>query len=267
MGRISRGWELTKASWHLLKADRELIVLPILSGIAILLVGAGLLGLAWPIDTDGESVSAGQYALLVVFYLASYFIGIFSNAAIVAAAMIRIEGGDPTLKDGLRAAWAKKGRVFAWAALAATVGLVLRALEQRAPIFGKIAIWLVGAAWAAVTFFVVPVIVFEERATMDSVKRSAQLFKQKWGEQFTGNAAIGIAMFLVSLPVVLLGGLLLAVSPVLGVIVLVVTITAIAAIGSALSGIFNAALYRYATTGEAAGPFDQRALEGVFSKR
>jgi hypothetical protein len=101
----------------------------------------------------------------------------------------------------------------------------------------------------------------------ESIKRSASIFKERWGEQFVGNATIGLAIFVISIPIVLVGGLLAAAAPVIGIPVLVVAIGALMAIGAACSGVFNAALYRYATTGESSGAFDESDLNASFRPR
>jgi hypothetical protein len=267
MGRISRGFRLVRASWEVLKADRELLILPVISFIGIALVAGSLFAAIWTTNPDlqnQQQLGAGEYAALAVLYFFSYLIGIFFNAAVVAAASIRLQGGDPTVKDGLRAAWSKIGRIVQWAALAATVGLILRTLEQKAGFLGRIVIAIVGAAWSAITFFVVPVLLFEEEEALGAVKRSATLFKQRWGEQFVGNATIVLAIFIVAIPIVMVAYILTTVSVVFGIAVGVLAIGALAAIGSALSGVFNAALYRYATSGETSGAFSESDLQGAF---
>jgi len=269
MDRIRRGFRLVGASWEVLKADRELLLLPVVSFAAIAVVAASLFGVAWGtgLGTPGTQPTALHYALLAIFYFVAYFVSIFANAAVVGAATIRLQGGDPTLKDGLRIAASKIDKILGWALLAATVGLILRSISERSGLVGRIVIGLIGAAWSAVTFFVVPVLLYEDAGVIDSVKRSGHIFKQRWGEQFTGNASIGLAMFLLAIPAILVGVAIAAAIPVLGILVLVVSIGIVATAGSAMSGIFNAALYRYATTGEALGGFEESDLSGSFVPR
>lgn len=269
MERISRGFRLLRASWEVLKADRELFVLPILSFVAVAVV-AGLLGVAavaGGVPKEGEQLSALHYLLIGLFYYCAYFIGIFANAAVVGAATIRLQGGDPTVRDGLRLAAGRVGKIAAWAAVAASVGLILRALEERAGFLGRIVIAVVGAAWSAITFFVVPVLLYEPLGVGESVKRSASLFRQRWGEQFTGNISIGLALALIMIPVVLVVVALGTLSIVLAIVVGVVAVGLISAAGAALSGVFNAALYRYAVSGDAVGGFSEDDLRGSFRPR
>lgn len=269
MERIERGFRLLGASWEVLKKDRELIVLPVVSGILIVVVAASFFGAAWASGgiREGSNPEAISYVYLGLFYFCAYFISIFFNAAVVAAATIRLGGGNPTVADGLRAARGKLGPIAAWAAIAATVGLILRALEERAGFLARIVISIVGVAWSAITFFVVPVILFEPVGAPDAVRRSASIFKQRWGESLVGSAGISLAMLLLAIPVVLLAIVLGALSVPLGILVGVIGVGLLAAVGATLSGIFSAALYRYATTGEAAGPYRPSDLEGTFRPR
>lgn len=266
MERISRGFRLIGASWQVLKADRELMVLPVISFIATALVAASFFAAAWGVGlpAEGESPQLLHYVLMGLFYFSASFIAIFFNAAVIGCATIRLEGGDPTVSDGLRLAGARVGKIAGWAALTSSIGLVLRALQERAGLLGRIAIAIVGAVWSAITFFVVPVLLYENLGTVESVKRSAQIFKARWGEQFTGNVSIGLAMFVVSIPLILVVGLLAAVAWPLALLVGVAGFGLLGAAGAALSGIFNAALYRYAVTGAAGGAFSEDDLRGAF---
>jgi hypothetical protein len=270
MERISRGFRLLRASWEVLRSDKELLVLPLISFILIALVTASLAGAAWAsggLGRERESLQVVDYVFLGVYYFVAYFVGIFFNAAVVGAATIRLQGGDPTIRDGLSLASSKLGKIAGWAAISATVGLILRSLEERAGFIGDLIIGLIGVVWGAITFFVVPVLLYEPVGPIEGIKRSAGIFKKRWGEQFTGNVAIGLAMFLLGLPIILVAVGLGAISVPLGIVVGVLAIGTLVAVGSALSGVFQAALYRYATTGEAGGAFDQSDLQGSFRPR
>jgi hypothetical protein len=271
MERISRGFRLLGASWNVLRTDKELLVLPVLSFLAIAVATAGIFGLTW-IGWGSEvpeqfPEGPMDYVALGLFYFVAYFIGIFFNAAVVGAATIRLQGGDPTIRDGLRLAASKTGKIAGWAAISATVGLVLRALEERLGFLGDLIVGLIGVVWGAITFFVVPVLLYEPAGAVEGIKRSASIFRQRWGEQFTGNVSIGLAMFLLGLPIIALAVLLGTVSMPLGLVVGTLAIGTLIAVGSALTGVFQAALYRYATTGEAGAAFDQSDLQASFRPR
>jgi hypothetical protein len=267
MGRIQRGFRLARASLEVLRSDKQLMLLPIVSTLAILVFSAAVLSPAFIGGMGGHSNKTVLTLLAIVVYFVSTFIATFSNAAIVAAATEKMEGREGRAIDGLRTAWTRVDRIIAWSALSATVGLLLRAAEQRGGIFGAIVGRIAGVAWSVVTFFVVPVIVYEPVGPIQAVKRSASLLRQRWGEQFVGNASIGLAVVLVGIPIALVCALVASVALPVGIALAVLAFGTLLAAGAALSGIFNAALYRYATVGSVPGPFSVDDLQSSFVPR
>ncbi len=269
MGSIARGFRLAKASWTVVRQDRELIALPILSFLCSLVVVAvfalGAAGIGLP--AQGRPASPGLYVLGFVLYVALSFVTIFFNAAVIGTAMKRLKGEPATLREGLSLARAHLGAIFVWALITATVGMVIRTLQERSGILGRIVLGLIGFVWSVLTFFVVPVLLYEEGGVGGAIKRSGSIFRQRWGEQFVGNATIGLAMFLVAIPVVAIGVAVAAVVPIVGIPLLVIAVGAIMAVGAACSGVFNAALYRYATTGETSGAFTLEDMNASFRPR
>jgi hypothetical protein len=267
MNSISRGFRLAKASWQVVREDRELLWLPVISFFCSLIVMAvfalGALGIGLP-ENQSSQISPALYVLGFVMYVALAFVSIYFNAAVIGTAMKRLQGEDASIHDGLALARQHIGKIFVWAVITATVGMILRSLQERAGILGRIVLGIVGIAWTVLTFFVVPVLLFEPVGVGDAIKRSGSIFRQRWGETFVGNGTIGIAIFLVSIPVLIVGGLIAAVVPALGIVLLVVAIGILMAIGSATTGVFNAALYRYATTGETSGAFTQEDMAASF---
>jgi hypothetical protein len=270
--RISRSWTLVKASAAVLRSDKELLLFPVISAFATLLVLATfmvpVLGLKL---FEGGTIGPLGAVVGFLFYLCQYFVIFFFNTALVGAAMIRLEGGDPTVADGLRIARSKIGVILGYAAIAATVGLILKAIEERAGAIGRIVIGLVGMAWTLATFLVVPVLVARDVGPLDAVKESVELLKRTWGENVAGNVGIGLAFGLLTALVVVavvalvigaavIGGAKLAVAVgVLGAL----AIAFVAVLQAALSGIYSAALYRYAVDGQAPAGFGTGQLENA----
>lgn len=280
-GKFATSWSLVKASAAVLKSDRELLVFPLLSGLATLLVIAsfalpflaagGLLHLREIAGTHG-GLAAGDYAMLFLFYLCQYTVIFFFNTALVGAAMMRLDGDNPTLGDGLRLAWSRLPAILGYALIAATVGMLLRALEQRAGFIGRWIIGLLGVAWTVATFLVVPVLAATDVDPVTAVKESATLLRRTWGENLIGNAGMGIAFGLLFMAVMLAGAGVLALavaahSALLIALVAVAVVLAfilLALVQSALQGIYAAALYRYATDGNAGTGFDPALLGQAF---
>ena len=278
MGRFARSWALVKLCWRVLQQDKELVVFPIVSTIGVLIVTAsfvvpGFFTGFWQGVSD-NGVGVGFWVLIVLFYLVQYLVIVFFNAALVSAAIIRLKGGDPTLADGLRGAWSHIGAILGYAAIAATVGLALQMLRERAGFAGAIIAALGGMAWTIITFLVVPVLVVEGVGPITAIKRSAALLKKTWGEQIIGSAGIGLVFGLLSLAVAVIGiglGVLVmsAGVVVLGIAVIAVAVIAIIVIsllGATLRGIYSAALYEYAVDG-ATGAFDRETLAGAFQPK
>lgn len=263
MGRIGTGWQLTKTSLGVLRKDKELLLFPLLSGLTI--IGILAIFIAGMFVSVGFSAAFGGDAtwlfgvLMVLYYMVSFFIAFFFNAAIIGAATIRLNGGNPTVGDGLRIARENIGRIFLWALFAATVAMILRAIQERLGFIGKIIIGLVGVAWSLATYFVVPVLIYEKLGPWAAVKRSAHLFRTTWGESLVGGFSMGAVFVLLGLAGILaplLGFLVGSVVGLLvGIVVLIVYWVALGLVASAASSILVAALYRYATTGQVAEGF------------
>lgn len=265
MDAFSRGLRLAMASWSVVRQDRQLLILPIVSFVCSVIViavfAAGTWGIGLP---EGDRLEPVHYVILFLLYVTLAFVTIFFNAAVIGTAMERLKGREATITDGLRLAREHLGAIFLWAVVTATVGIVLRTLAERFGFVGRIVISLIGAAWNVVTFFVVPVLLYEPVGVGEGIKRSASLFRQRWGEQFVGNGAIGIVVFVAALAVGAVAFVLGTIAVPLGIAVGVLGIGALMAIGAACSGVFNAALYRYATTGEASGAFSIEDLSSSF---
>jgi hypothetical protein len=194
----------------------------------------------------------------------------FFNAAIVASAITRLSGGQPSLADGLRAASSRLPQILGWALLAASVGLVLRMIEDRSERVGRLVAGLLGTAWSIATFLVVPVLVVEQKGPIDALKKSTALLRKTWGEQLVGGAGFGLVFFLLAIPGVaaLFAGFALGltvgvVSASLGVVYL----TLLCLVQSALQTIFEAAIYVYAEKGTAPALFGQELLAGALVPR
>jgi len=270
-GRLQNSIDLAKASWGVLREDRKLTVLPLLSGLATLLVALAFFGPVALIVNNGSSGSSKPLAWILgaVGYLAVTYVFVFFNAALVFAADKRLRGEPVTIGEAVHAAGARAHVLLPWAVLSATVSIALRALEERAGIVGRIVGSLVGLAWSLVTFLVLPVLVIEQLGPIQAVKRSTELFKKTWGENMIANAGIGIVAMVATLVGVLPCVLLISIGgpvAVLGIVALVVWVIGVQLIAAALTGILQMALYRFATDGAVPG-FDTDQLRGAFRPR
>jgi len=262
--RMGRGWTLTKTSFQIIREEKQLLLLPVISGITLVLLimsfVVGLMGLfAWgnTFTAMGDAGVALLVALGFLFYIAVYFVGIYFNAALIHCATIKLQGGKPTLGDGFRAANQAIGKLLAWAAVAATVGMIIQAIQSRGGILGKIVGTIAGVAWSIAIFFAVPVILYEKLSPFKAVRRSVDVMRKTWGEAMGGTFGMGIIFGLLALAgiIPLIAGIVLAASTgniwiAVGFIIgTIVYWLALAIFYSAAQGVLLAALYRYAVTG------------------
>ena len=275
--KLANSWDLVKASARVLAADKELLIFPILSSIGVLIV---TLTFALPFFLSNffdslvsDRMQVAGFLVMFLFYIVQYTVIFFANTALVGAALIRLRGGDPTVRDGMRIAFSKLGPILGYALISATVGMLLRTISQRSRGLGRFIISLIGFTWNIATYLVVPVLAIEDVGPVDAIKRSVALLKKTWGEQIAGNFGLGAAFGLIYVVIILLGlaGVFLAtaifnytwVYVFIGVMV-VLLLTATGLINSTLSGIYSAAVYEYATTGETNRFFDSQVVQNTF---
>ncbi len=271
--RFANSWKLVKYSATVLKKDRELLVFPLISSIAALLVLASFV----PLFSAAPESEESSINMVVLFglYLAEYFVIFFFNSALVGAAMIRMDGGNPGVMDGLRIAWSKVGPIFGYAVISATVGLILRIIGQRFGFVGRIVAGLSGIAWSIASYLAVPMLVSRNIGPVDAIRESTSLLKRTWGENLIAGASIGLVFklvfFLVFLLIAFLAGtafsreetMLAASIAVLGLIVMIL----LGLFQAALQGVFSAALYRYAIDGDDCIGLSSEVLNNAFAPK
>ncbi len=276
MGRLARSYALFVASFKVLRAHKGLTWFTVLGGVAGLFVAAAFLTPAFFAShaeiTDHGRLTAGSWVLLAAFYFVAAFVSIFFNAALISQADVALRGGEPSVGAGLAAAGQRWPALLGWAAVSATVGLILRAIEERLGFLGRIISSLVGLAWQLTTFLVLPFVVLEGAGVKDGVRRSVELFRRTWGENVAGGAGIGLIGFILSLAgyaVLLLAGFLLGGTATLFVCVglAIVWSVLVAVFTTTLSGIFQTALYRYAADGVVPGEFASVDFADAFRTR
>ena len=274
MGRLSNTWKLTKVSWSLLKKDRELLWLPVISGLVIVALILVLLVLSFVtggIDVDEGSEGFGGIAVVlgIVFAFAATGSGVFFEGALVAGAYDRMTGGDPTVRSAIGKAAVRLPSLLGWAIVSATVGMLLRALEQRLPSLARILLWFVEAAWSIATYLVVPAIMIDDYRPIASIKHSASLVRRTWGENIISQAGFGLLGFLLMLPAILVGVVIAVIVPgiigtVIGGAIGLAGVVTVAVVISALSVYFKTALYVYATDGNVLGGFEGDQMRDTF---
>jgi len=265
MGKFGNSWKLMKTSLGVLRKDKEIMIFPILSFIACVIILLSFFVGFWFLGLSTFNTSWWLWAICtILIYFVLFFIVIFFNTAIIACANIRLNGGDPTVSEGLRIASQNIGRIFLWAIISATIGMILQAIRERGGWVGRIIAGVFGIAWTYVTFFIIPVLIYEKKGIPSSIRRSASLFKQTWGETIIGTFGFGIVFFLLALlgilPIIL--GLYLASSTsiIIGFIIAFFYWAIIGVVASATNGIYVAAMYQFATKKQLPADYDASLL-------
>jgi hypothetical protein len=293
--KIANGVQLTQQCWRALKQNPQLIIFPLLSSIALIMiaisfaipmaVGASLLfGKQANFETYASSAKWIVYGVVIsiifLFYFISYTVIIFSNTALVGVSLKLLKGEPATACDGIGIGMSHLGQIIGFALISATIGTLAKISNSMAKdnseneIAGALSLMMGGlqGVWSVVVFFAIPVYVVENLGPIASIHRSWDIFKQAWGENFTGKAVIGGIGCLVQLILLAIVTALIAVTvatkyiPLLGIAILfgIVSFTVLALFNEAINGVFQASLYHYATTGDAGRFIDNDLARNAF---
>lgn len=244
---FSQSWSLVKRSFGILRKDKEMMLFPVMSALASAAIFALLL-------LPALSLNNAATVSFFAFYFLSYFTVIFFNTGLIICADIRMKGGDPTVRDGLAGAARNAGKIFMWSLIASTVGLTINALtSNRKSLPGRIIGSVLGFSWGMLSFFVIPVMVFENVGPIDAIKKSGELIKKTWGENLIGQLSTGAIFFALGLlglvPLVVAFylhsvGIFAAIA---GLVIVYWMLLAV--VNSSLKGVFIVSLYEYAKGG------------------
>lgn len=290
MGSWRRGWLITKSAWHVLKLDKELLAIPLVStliGIIVIAIGYGggillspnvihHINNSWSYDSHG-SYSHATYAAWVGTSALLTLLSSYTIAAMIAMALKRLRGGDPTLGDGIKAVRGHLGALSLFTLVSFAIITILQRLESYLPFVGKLLAFLGEVAWRVAAFFAIPIIVDADSfvGPIDATKESVGLIKRSWKESSVNQFTMSSIFLVIILLELLIGGIgsgLVGLAAgvgfgiVTGVLVLLLLLLTIL-VSSAMDGIAKAVLYYYAVTGEAPDQFDRRLLKEAFTPK
>jgi hypothetical protein len=260
------GSDIAKFCFQQIGRDPRLLVFPVIAGVMIVLIFfiyfGGLFLLPDP-DELPAIVPILLLLLLAALYIVTYFIRVFSEAAMVAYVHARLEGGNPSVGLGYSRARDRAGMLFKWALIAAIVGVISEVLSNWGAKSGQDSritrtdgseteFTSFGEAVGAATYFGLPMILFEDQKFWKTPGRSERLVTEFWGEVMVGRLAVGIIFVLLVLPaiIIFLVGLILESNT--GFIIAVIAaayIITIASVRGVSGGVLSAAMYRYTQTG------------------
>ncbi len=264
--RAKTGWTLTKDSASVIRDYPKLLVFPLLAGVAS---AAFFVVFFFPLLIANLIGSGVEYVALFVVYFATTFLSTYAAAGLVHATNEAFHGREPNVVGSLKAVSSRLGPIVVWSLISATVSVVLKAMEDSDnPIAGILrSIFAIG--WAIMTFFIVPVIVFEDVSVTSMFSKSAGAFRDTWGE--TIGAGFGITLVVTVVGIVLALGALAVSIPVAtvfpgpGILLTVLLLAGVIAFTYLLSqtiwGVAKTALYVYAVEGRRPDQFDNFDFE------
>ena len=275
---IGRGWQLSKLSFSVIKADPELLLYTFLSAIMVFAtIGAASYpayeadqteGSHWAMTegTDSETGEAtseptNQYmAWIFLTYMIGSIVVVFWNSAIIVSAHERLTGGDPSIMTGIKVAFSRIHIIVLWGIITGTVGLLLRIARdaisnnQKAhpavKILAYIVLWLVEVAWWIYTFFIIPMIVLEKKGIGEGLRDGRALFGKTWGENVVSGLGIGFMSIIGIVFSVIIGFLVMSFSQIAGIIIMITMIGLTILLCNTAEVVVVAALYEYAKTGK-----------------
>ncbi len=269
--RLSNGWIIAMNSFKVLKANKQLLIFPVLSGISLILIMAtfvvGALGFAgW--DIANINIHSNNrflgYAVMFVYYIVNYFVVVFFNMALIHCTTLYFKGEEVSVAKGIAFSRSRIGTIFAWAVLAGSIGAVLRIIQENVGWIGKIITGLIGIVWSVATFFVVPVIAYEDLGPIDALKRSSSLMKEKWGEGLGAGFSFGFIQLVGFLIIGITAGLIaIFIHPIAGIAIGLLGLLMLATVVSAARTVFISQIYNN-VTGDPVETYEQAFIDNLF---
>ncbi len=254
-GRVARGFRLARVALEVVASDRRLLILPAMATLLSLLALAGTALLAQRLHGSADAVRVVAPVWVAAYAIS--FVTIFFNVALVHVVAARWRGESASVRDGLVAARRRLGAIAGWAVLTTTVGLALQLVERVTLGISQLVVGLVAdVAWSIASFFVVPVLVVEQRGPVRSLRRSASVVRGRWVEGLAGATPIAVATAMLMIPLAglafvgfVLFVLGLRIPGLLAIVAGGVGALAVSVISSALTQVFTLAVYQHATGG------------------
>jgi hypothetical protein len=280
--KISRSWSLAGQCWAVLKEDPELLVFPLFSSLAMIVLLASFAWPVWtiyhgldPVGTAGSTTHTARlmfYLVLGIFYVINYTVMFFFNTALIAVALRRLDGEPAGVGDGIQCALNNLSSIVAYAVIAATIGGILRAIEERVGLIGRIVVALVGAAWTLASSLTLPVLAAESVGPIEAISRSIELMRGTWGENIVGNGGISAGVAVIAIPLVIVGFFVMSAAIAtkqvgliaLAGLVFVVLVFGLGLVSTTLHSIYTAALYRFATGDDHNAGIDRALLAEAY---
>jgi hypothetical protein len=271
--KVENGWKICDLALKVLNANKKLIIFPILSGISLIIIlTTFFVGVGSFINWDASNLnqlsgSILRYLIIFLVYLINYVVIIFFNIALMHCTRLYFEGEEVNISTGIKYSLSRFGYIVSWALFASTVGLILKIIQDNVGKLGRILIALLGFAWSVSTFFVVPIVAYENRSPWDAFKESIQMMKKLWGESLTASFSFGLIQFGVLVLVILFSFLLGMAYAFLGIGFFIIGLVLTLAVFSTLNSIFISAVYHKVSSDIDVKEFSDIDVASLFSSK
>ncbi|MDE3183763.1 MAG: hypothetical protein KGM16_10125 [Bacteroidota bacterium] len=271
MTKFSNGWTIVTTSFKVLKENRQLLIFPVLSGISIIAILASFfvafLGLSgWQLDQLSAPGKLMNYAILFFFYITNYFVIVFFNMALVHCTSLYFKGEEVTVQKGIDFSMSRIGSILGWAIFAGLIGGILKIIQENVGSLGKIITGLVGIVWSIATFFVVPVIAYEDLGPVAAFKKSAMLMKEKWGESIGAGFSFGLIQLSGIAVIALVAFAVAAINTIAGIAIGILLFLLMSVMISTVKTIFISAIY-HNITGDPVELYNQQFIDNLFEAK
>jgi len=209
-------------------------------------------------------------------YLLSMFLATFFNVAFFHQIISALKGEAVSVNAGFQFAFSRIQAILLWSLFAGAIGLLIKTLEERVGLVGKIVLRLVGTAWSVASVFVIPVLIMEpDKNPVNVLRKSALTLKKTWGESLAGYLGLqmtGLVVLFFSF-FILGGGVFgsialhspwILLAAFLGWILLLVSF---AYLTNVASQVYRCALFLYASEGNIPQPYNSELLEMAWKRK
>ena len=267
--RAANGWNIAKSSYRLLTTNKILLIFPLLSGLSILLIFALILA---PVPTFNSSILNWVFTqsrmvgafYVFLYYLFNYFVILFFNVGLVHCVSSHFDGNEVSVKSGMAHSFTRLGSIFSWTVFAATIGTFLHLIEEYFGSVGKLVTSIIGIIFNVASFFVLPILAYENIKPLKAFRRSAQLMKEKWGEASGANFNFLFVQFISCIFISIIAvtiGTFISVNG--GIAVAVIGILFLVTVTSAVRTIFITSIYKN-ITGKFQEQYEQKFIDNLF---
>lgn len=271
---------LTQQSITIVQQKKNLLIFPTVS--TILMIATFFIGFtplfhieaaAW---ADGGHVSGKTYVIFIAILLAVFLvvglITLLFNAALTVCALKHIRQEPYSISLGFKTMLVLFGKILMIKIFYDGIAVIVKMMRYWVDDWSKstLSMNLVsGLPWNDAVLLIVPVLVSENTPFLQTLKRSAQLVKNKWGSDVTLRSGLFSRVLslvgLLSLAPVIVGVIIGGNTAItIGITITIILTIAKTIIHSTTQVILSCALYLYATDVDTSHFFDAELLKKAF---